>query len=191
MSSIHADPIAGRRHALSVDDFHRMGDAGLFTPEARVELIEGEIIDMTPIGSAHASRVKRLLDVLTSALHGRAIVAVQDPVRLGSRSEPQPDLAVLRYRSDFYASAHPEAADILLLIEVADTTARFDREVKIPLYARHGVSEVWLVDLEAGRFEMYREPRTGAYQSVVPCPDGAVSPGAFPEVAVDVGTLLN
>ena len=190
MSSIHADPIAGRRHALSVEDFHRMGDAGLFTPEARVELIEGEIIDMTPIGSAHASRVKRLARILMSALEDEAIVAVQDPVRLGSRSEPQPDLAVLRYRSDFYASAHPEAADVLLLIEVADTTARFDREVKIPLYARHDVSEVWLVDLEVGSLEVYREPRAGAYQSVVPYREGTVSPGAFPQVAVDVGVLL-
>jgi len=111
-------------------------------------------------------------------------------VVLGTRSEPQPDLAVLRHREDRYRYAHPVADDTHLLIEVADITARFDREVKIPPYARHSIPEVWLVDLEAGTFETYREPRVGAYQSVVSCRGGTVSPPAFPQVEVDVAVLL-
>jgi len=190
MSSIHADPIAGRRHSLSVEDFHRMGAAGLFAPDARVELIEGEIIDMTPIGSRHAATVAALSELLTLGLHGQAVIWVQNPVNLGIRSEPQPDLAVLRFREDRYRHAHPEADDTHLLIEVADTTARFDREVKIPLYARHNIPEVWLVDLESGIFEVYREARAGAYRSLVQHSDGEVSPAAFPHVRVDVHTLL-
>jgi Uma2 family endonuclease len=190
MNIASADPVAGRRHRLSVEDFHHMGEAGLFAPEARVELIEGEIIDMTPIGSAHASRVMRLADLLTTQLHAKAVVAVQSPVRLDDRSEPQPDLALLRYREDFYAAAHPGPADILLLIEVADTTARFDREVKIPLYARHGIPEVWLLDLEADAMRVYREPQSGAYREVSTQCNAALSPGAFPELAVDLETLI-
>lgn len=190
MSTVPADPIAGRRHRLTVEDFHHMGEAGVLAPEARVELIEGEIIDMTPIGSAHASRVSRLADLFTSALHGVAIVAVQNPVRLGARSEPQPDLAVLRYREDFYAAAHPAPADIILLVEVADTTARFDREVKVPLYARHGISEVWLLDLEGGVMEVCRAPQGGVYGEITTHRNGTVSPRELPQVVVDVGILL-
>lgn len=190
MSTVPADPLAGRRHWLTVEDFHRMGEAGLFAPEARMELIEGEIIDMTPIGSAHASRVMRLADLLTTHLHGKAVVAVRSPVRLGDRSEPQPDLAVLRYREDFYASAHPGPADILLLIEVADTTVGFDREVKIPLYARHGIAEVWLLDLEDGAMEVYRKPHAGVYREVSSHRSGTLSPQSLAQVVVDLGPLL-
>ena len=119
MSSVAAkpsveDPLADRRHLISVDELHRMGDAGIFAPGARVELIEGVILDMTPIGSAHASRVRRLNDLLAPALQGRAIVAVQDPIPLGAQSEPQPDLVVLRYRDDFYADRHPGPEETLL-----------------------------------------------------------------------------
>lgn len=167
-----------------------MGEAGLFAPEARVELIEGQIVDMTLVGSAHASRVMRLADLLTTQLHAKAVVAVQSPVRLDDRSEPQPDLAVLRYREDFYAAAHPGPADILLLVEVADTTTHFDREVKIPLYARHGIPEVWLLDLETGAMEVYREPQAGAYREVGTQRSGALSPRAFPGLAVDLDRLI-
>ena len=190
MSTALGDLFAARRHRLTVEDFHRMGDAGLFAPDARMELIEGEIIDMTPIGSAHASRVRRLADLLTTQLHGKAVVAVQDPVHLGDRSEPQPDLAVLRYRADFYASAHPDPGDVLLLIEVADTSVRFDREVKIPLYARHNIPEVWLLDLEAGAMEVYRHPQAGAYRDLSTLRSGTLSPHAFPALAVDLDTLI-
>ena len=185
-----ADPLAGRRHVVTVDDYYRMAEVGLLGPEDRVELIEGEIIDMTPIGSAHAGCVDRLNNVLSPSLHGRAIVRVQGPVRLGRRSEPQPDLAVLCYRDDFYATAHPGPADVLLIIEVADTTARYDRDVKVPLYARQGIGEVWLVDLEAGRVEVYREPEQGAYRRVERLREGMLAPAAYPDVQVDIGALL-
>jgi len=184
------DPLAGRRHVVTVDDYYRMAEVGLLGPEDRVELIEGEIIDMTPIGTAYAGRVDRLNDFLSRSLHGRAIVRVQGPVRLGRRSEPQPDLAVLHYRDDFYASAHPGPADLLLIIEVADTTARYDRDVKVPLYARQGIGEVWLVDLETGGVEVYREPEQGAYRRVERLKEGMLAPAAFPDVHLDVGALL-
>ena len=150
------------RHRLSVADYYRMGEAGVFAPDARVELIEGEVIDMAPIGSRHGSAVKRLVSLLTSTLGSRVILAVQDPLRLSDLSEPEPDLMLLKPRDDFYADAHPSAADVLLLIEVADTSARYDREIKLPLYARHGVPEVWIVDLEARLLRFYSLP-AGAF----------------------------
>lgn len=133
---------AVQSHLFSVDEYHKMGEAGIWGEDDRVELIEGELIDMPPIGSLHAGKVMRLVSFLTTALSNRAIVSPQNPVRLGEHSEPQPDLTVLRFRDDFYESAHPQPGDVHLLVEVADTTVRYDREVQIPLYARYGIPEV-------------------------------------------------
>ena len=132
-----------RTHRFSVADFHRMGEIGVLTEADRVELIEGEIIDMAPIGSRHAGYVMMLTERMGRAIGDRAILGVQSPVVMSERSEPQPDLALLRRRADFYQINHPRAADALLLVEVADTTVRLDLEVKLPLYARSGVREVW------------------------------------------------
>lgn len=140
-----------------------MADAGLFGGNDRVELVEGEIIDMAPIGSRHAACVDRLNRLLVSRLGEGAIVRVQSPVRLDDLSEPQPDVAVLVVRSDFYAGAHPGPADVLVVVEVADTTVGWDRGVKIPLYARAGVAEVWLVDLAAETVEVSRRPGSDGY----------------------------
>jgi Uma2 family endonuclease len=137
-----------RKHRLTVHDFHRMGEAGILSINSRMELIEGEITDMAPIGSRHAAIVKQLMALFVRAVGARAIVSVQDPIILGEYSEPEPDLALLRPRDDFYALALPRADDVFLIIEVADTTLRYDREIKIPLYARHGIPEVWLIDVE-------------------------------------------
>lgn len=179
------------RHRLSVDEYHRMAEAGVLAPDARVELIDGEVVDMATIGTRHASAVKRLIQLLSAAAGGQAIVAAQDPLRLGDRSEVQPDLMLLRPREDFYASAHPQAADVLLLIEVSDSTARVDREVKVPLYARHGVIEVWIVDLDERAMRFYRRPAGGAYAdtSATPTP-GAVEPLALPGVRIDLARLI-
>jgi Uma2 family endonuclease len=179
------------RHRLTVRDYYRMGEAGIFAPDARVELIEGEIIDMAPIGTRHGAAVKRLVALLTSALGSRVIVAVQDPLRLSELSEPEPDLMLLQPRDDFYAEAHPSAADVLLLIEVADTSARYDREVKLPLYARHGVPEVWIVDLEARLLRFHREPAGGAYAQVSATATPGVTPiASLPGVAIDLSAVL-
>ena len=178
------------RHRLTVDDFHKMGEAGILAPDARVELIEGEVIDMTPIGSRHAGLVKRLNDVLTRQVQGKAIVALQDPVVLGEESEPQPDLMVLHRREDYYAAEHPGPGDVLLLIEVADSTVAYDRDVKIPLYARHGIGEVWLVDLEEQRIEAYHHPQGGEYRHVDVHRTGRLVAQHIAELSVALDTLF-
>ena len=177
------------RHLITVEAYHKMGEAGIFAPDERVELIEGGVIDIAPIGSEHAGTVNKLSNLLAYALQGRAIVAAQNPVVLGDHSEPQPDLAVLRFREDYYTQAHPGPEDILLLIEIADTTARYDREVKVPLYARHGIPEVWLIDLKEKRLEVYSGPERGEYRHVDYYRSGQVSPKCFTEVVVELHEL--
>jgi Uma2 family endonuclease len=190
MGAIDNPPLL-MRHRLTVADYYRMGEAGVFAPDARVELIEGEVIDRAPIGTRHGSAVKRLNALLTAAVGARAVVSVQDPLRLGDLSEPEPDLMLLKPRADFYADAHPTAADVLLLIEVADTSARYDREVKLPLYARHGVCEVWIVDLEARLLCLYRQPAGDAYgQTSATAAPGRTSIVALPGVEIDLGPIL-
>jgi Uma2 family endonuclease len=181
---------ASTKHLISVEDYHKMGEAGLFESGARIELIDGELFDMTPIGTQHASTVTRLTDILTDGLRGKAIISVQNPIVLGAQSEPQPDLAVLEKKKDYYASAHPRPGDILLLIEVADTTASRDREIKVPLYARHGIPEVWLIDLEQKRLEVYHGPKAGEYRHVDIYRKEQVSPKGLPDVKIDLNELL-
>lgn len=179
-----------RPHLFSVDEYHKMGEAGILCEEARVELIEGELIDMPPIGSLHAGKVMRLVSFLTTALSRRAIVSPQNPVRLGERSEPQPDLTVLRWRDDFYEKSHPRPEDILLLIEVADTTVRYDREVKIPIYARYGIPEVWLLDLQAACVEVYLQPSSDGYRHVFrPAKDERLVLSLLPDVSIAIADL--
>src|SRR6266487_355884 len=137
-----------QRHAVSAQEYLRMGDAGVFAPDARLELIEGEIVEMAPIGSRHAGAVKALNRLFSRLVGDQAVVSVQDPVIIGDRSVPQPDLALLKPRADSYSGAHPTAADVLLMVEVADTTLPFDMDTKVPLYARSGIAEVWVVDLQ-------------------------------------------
>jgi Uma2 family endonuclease len=154
------------RHKLSVRDYHKMGDAGVFPFEARIELIDGEIVDMASIGSNHSGRVNRLTHSLVKAVGDQAIVQVQNPVRLGDWSEPQPDLVLLRPRSDFYSDSTAEAGDVLLLVEIADSSLEYDRDTKIPLYASHGIPEVWLVDVRNRLLTVFREPAGTMYRSV-------------------------
>jgi Uma2 family endonuclease len=153
-----------RRRKISADQFEQMGRTGILGPEARVELLAGELIEMAPIGSRHAAAVAFLTRRFTRAVGDATLVWAQNPLRLADDSEPQPDLMLLRPKADCYRSAHPRPQDVLLLIEVADATLRFDRETKLPLYARHGIAEVWILDLDAERLEIYREPAAGGYR---------------------------
>jgi Uma2 family endonuclease len=179
------------RHRLTVDQYHQMARAGVLAADARVELIDGEIIDMAPIGTGHWSVVSRLTDIFASALHGKAIVSVQSSLRLGDFSEPEPDLAVFKYRADFYAERHPTAADTLLVIEVADTTAPYDRNVKVPLYAKHGVPEVWIIDLEASIVRFYRRPEGERYlDTTTTATTGPTPISAMAGVTVDLSGVL-
>jgi Uma2 family endonuclease len=180
-----------RRHQLTADEYCRMAELGLLTPDARVELIEGEIIDMATIGSRHGSAVKRLTHLFIASLGDSVIVAVQDSLRLGNRSQPQPDLTVLKPRADFYRDAHPTAEDVLLLIEVSDTTARYDRTIKLNLYARHAVQEVWIVDLDNQMLRTYRNPVGEQYTEVMETASpGVLSPQALPRISIDMSKLL-
>jgi Uma2 family endonuclease len=153
------------KHWISVDEYERMGEAGIFGSDARLELLEGEIYEMSPIGSPHAACVTILHQLLTLKFAGKLIVISQNPIRLNDFSEPQPDVALLRWRDDFYRHAHPTPADVLLVIEVADSTVESDRSYKMPLYAKAGVQEAWLVNLQDETIEVYAEPASGVYQS--------------------------
>lgn len=155
---------APARHRLGVDEYHRMVEAGIFGKGDRIELIDGDLIDMAPIGQGHAAIVGGLNEALFMACAGRAIVWPQNPIQLDQSSEPQPDLAILRRRADFYATGErPGAADVLLLVEVADSSLRFDQKVKLPLYARAGIAELWIVDLQRRVLYAYRKPDGDAY----------------------------
>lgn len=179
-----------RRHRLTVDDYYRMAEVGILHPEARVELIDGDIIDMAPPGSPHAATVMYLTEVLMRAVGDRASVLAQNPVRLSQYSEPQPDVALLKRRDDFYRERHPRADDVLLIVEVAASSLRFDRDKKLPLYARHGIPEMWLVDLGGRRLVRYRAPQQGSY-TLVDEPDlgHALEVSALSGVAVDLKRL--
>ena len=153
------------RHLFTVDDFAHMGEAGILAEDDRVELIDGEIREMTPIGPSHAGIVDRLAEMLINRLTGKANVRIQNPIRLGSYTEPQPDLVVAMHRSDFYTGRHPEARDVLLVIEVADSSLLYDQMEKAPRYASAGIPEAWLVDVPGETVTVYTGPDPDGYTS--------------------------
>ena len=155
-------PIAApSRHLLSVEAFHRMGETGILGPADRVELIDGEIFDMSPIGVLHAAIVDALLRHLSRSVAESAVIRCQNPLRLDEFSEPEPDVAILRPRADCYTTAHPGPADVLLVIEVADSSLAYDLGTKVPLYARHGIPEVWVIDAATRQTRVFRQPVGG------------------------------
>ncbi|HEY0319496.1 MAG TPA: Uma2 family endonuclease [Pyrinomonadaceae bacterium] len=154
-----------RRH-FNISEYYRMAAAGVLSEDDRVELIEGEIVEMNPIGSRHAACVGRLTEFLGRVAGGEAIVWVQNPVQISDFSEPLPDVALLKRRDDFYAQANPQPADVLLIIEVADSSVEYDRDIKIPLYAAAGILEVWLVNLPKEAIEIYTQPIGDAYREI-------------------------
>jgi Uma2 family endonuclease len=180
-----------QRHRFTVAEYERMGAAGIFGEDDRVELIAGEIIEMSPIGRRHVVAVDRLANRFGRRLGARVIVRVQSPVRLGEQDEPQPDVVLLRARDDFYASSDPTSADLLLVVEVAETSLRYDRRVKIPLYARHGVAEAWLLDVTRRTLTVFRDPAPTGYRTGrVPRPGDRLAPLAFPDVAFDPSEIV-
>lgn len=182
-----------RRHRYTVDDYYRMGEVGILAADARVELIDGEVIEMPPIGAPHASVVTDLQRSLERAVGDAAIVRVQNPIHLGRHDEPQPDIALVTPPASKYRTRHPEAADVLLLIEVAESSLRVDRDLKLGLYARCAIPEVWLVDLKAGRMTRYRDPsKTGYGESEILALGSPVPlPGLpAPSTRVDLSGLL-
>ena len=185
-----ASPWVTRRR-LTVAEYHRMGEVGILSHRDAVELIEGELVLMAPVGSGHSGTVNRLNRALTTAIGDRGVVAPQNPVRLDDHSEPQPDFAVLKPRDDFYVGATPRPQDVLLMIEVADSSLAYDREVKRALYARHGLPELWIVDLQAGRIEVCRAPAPDGYAEVASVGRGeTIEIGLLPGVAIAAASVL-
>ena len=176
---------------FNVHEYERMAEAGILNEDDHVELIRGEIVQMAAIGSKHAACVKRFNAEFSSRLQGRAIASVQDPIRLPSRSEPEPDIALLRPRQDFYRNVHPGADDVLLLVEVADTSLEVDRGVKLALYAEAAIPDVWVTDLEAERIEAYRQPVGGRYTEQEVFGRGTtLAPQSFPDISISVDAIV-
>lgn len=178
------------RRLFTVEEYERMVQADILAIAERVELLNGEIVEMSPIGTRHAACVKRLNQLFSQLVGGRAIIGVQDPIRLSDRSQPQPDLALLQPRSDFYVTAHPQPPDILLIVEVADTSADYDRQVKIPLYANAGIIEVWLLDLVEQYLEVYRQPSANGYQHQQLHRNQQIFIQALPDLTISIDDIL-
>lgn len=180
-----------RRWRLTADQYQRMGETGILHEDDRVELLEGELYEMAPIGNWHNGSVDSLNWWIGTRIGQRAIVRVQGSFRLSPHSEPQPDLLVLRFRPDFYRSAPAGPEDVLLLVEVADSSLGYDRDFKLPLYARAGIPEVWIVNRGDARIEVYREPEGGRYRSVALVERGStLAPLAFPDLTIPAEEIL-
>lgn len=160
-------PAQTQRRRFDVAEYRRMAEAGILREDDRVELIEGEILEMVPMGSRHAACIDRLNRHLNKLAGNHALVRVQSPIRLDDDSEPEPDVALLKPREDFYSSEHPGPADVLLVVEVSDTSAEYDAGVKLPLYARAGIPETWLVDLSADTVEVHSLPAPDGYRKTL------------------------
>ena len=183
--------IEAAKKRFTVDEYHRMAETGILTERDRVQLIDGEIIQMIAMGARHAAAVRRLGALLTTAFGGRALVGVQLPIQLDQFSEPEPDISVVRPRPDFYATEHPGPEQILLLIEIAESSLGYDRDVKLPIYAADRIAEVWIVDLEGGVLRVYRDPTETGYATSLTLRDGAsVSPLAFPDTRFPINEIV-
>ena len=183
---------SGARRRFNVDEYYAIDEAGIFAPEERVELLAGEIFTMAAMGNRHIFCLRWLIKALVQSVGDTAVVDVQMPVLLDRASEPMPDFAILRWRDDHYReSAKPGPEDVLLVIEVSDTTARFDRRHKAPLYAAQGIPEMWLFDVNARQVEVYDEPIAGGYARMrVVGIDEVLTPGLLPDVAIPVAEVM-
>ena len=179
------------RHRLTVDDYHQMAESGILGPDDRVELIAGEALDMSPIGSLLAALVAALSDYLSRLAAGRLTVWSQNPIHLSDSSEPRPDIALVKPRPDFYAAAHPRPADTLLIIEVAESSLAYDIGIKVPLYARHGIPEVWVIDAATRTTHRFRGPRPEGYaEQDVLMPEAPLACLALPGEAKSLAIIL-
>lgn len=175
-------------HRWTVEDYYRMAEVGLLSPFDRTELIEGELIDMAPIGCKHAFWVDRFLAIF-ARLGLDCLIRVQNPIRLDRYNEPQPDIALIRKKS--YLESHPLAEDVFLLVEVADSTLQFDREVKLALYARHGIPEVWLLDVNTDQLTIYCDLAQGQYLTLrTPAPHEAIAPQRLPQAVITLEQIM-
>jgi len=178
-------------YQFTVQEYHRMGDTGIISEDARVELIHGQIYTMSPVGRRHSACVKRINKFFAKKIDEQAIISIQDPIVLNDFSEPEPDIALLVYRDDCYEERLPKASDVLLLIEVSEATLRFDKEVKLPLYAESGIPEVWIIDLKKGIIEVNSDLQNGSYQKQQTLKRGqTLIPQQLPLLTVEVQELI-
>jgi Uma2 family endonuclease len=169
-----------------------MVETGVLKPDARIELLDGKIIDMSPIGPFHGGSLKKLNQSFTQLSKGRWLVSIQDPLRLDDYSEPEPDLMLLKPKADFYSKRHPGPEDVFLLIEIADTSLDFDRIEKLPAYGRAGIPEVWILNLSEKILEIYCEPHFNGYASkAILQPQDSAAPQAFSDAQLNVAAILN
>jgi len=192
-TAVRPDPTSAQdaivRHRWNVDAYYRMAEAGIFDEDSRIELVDGVVVDMAPIGSTHAFALNNLTRLLYPKSMNRYLVRIQDPIHLDDYNEPQPDLVVALDRN--YSAGHPRAADILLVVEVADTTLIYDRDVKMPLYARHGIPQCWLLDVNAKNLTVFKEPVDGHYRQAASVRDiDSVEIGDLVLAASDLSRLL-
>jgi len=179
------------KRLFTIEEYYQMGRSGIFTEDDRVELIEGEIVQMTPIGNPHAGCVRWLSRFFHRLLDDRFIIDAQNLLRLSGYSEPQPDIVLLKPCLDCYRSTHPVPDDVFLLIDVADSSLGYDKNVKIPLYAKHNIVECWLVNLQDKNIEVYRQPSENGYRQIQTfSPGQTLSTQAFPDILMKAGDIL-
>lgn len=179
------------KHLTNLTEWRRLGEAAIFPPDSRVELINGEIFDMAPIGFNHAGHLKNINKLFTRLMPEHLISSVQDPLQLGDLSEPEPDFMLLKPHADYYSSRHPTAEDVLLLIEVADTSLKFDQNQKLRLYALHGIPEYWLLNLNDMCLEVYRKPFGETYKEKSTLYRGdTVALLQLPELSIPIAAIL-
>jgi Uma2 family endonuclease len=179
------------RKLFTIDDYHRMLESGILSEDDRVELVEGEIIEMAAKGSHHAACVTHVTDLFYRHARQSAIIRVQDPIRIGTNSELEPDVALLKLRDDLYADSHPDGNDVLLVVEVSDTTIGYDRGVKLRLYAQANVPEVWIVNLSNDVIEVYSQPHAGKYKILTEARRGdSITVRTIPSLTVEAKDIL-
>ncbi len=184
-------PKAPTKHRFTVDQYYKMGEVGILGLEQRTELIEGEIIEMSPIGAKHSGSINRLNRIFAGLVGNQAIISIQNSIRINNHSEPQPDIAILYWREDFYVENLPIPSEVFLLIEVADSTLKYDREVKAIIYAKAGIPELWIANLEAQVFEVHRQPSETGYQQVQIYEKGEIiNLLMLPDVAIAVDDIF-
>ena len=180
-----------KHYRFTVDEYYAMAHAGILKENARVELVQGEIVEMAPIGDRHASCVDRLAETLTIQLQRWALVRSQNPLFIDENTAVQPDIMLLVRRDDYYASSAPGPNSVLLLVEVSDTTLSYDRNVKFPIYAHSGIPEVWIVDLHSRQLEVFTQPSSEGYASSQTLSSGdSVSPSAFDDISLAVDDII-
>jgi Uma2 family endonuclease len=183
--------VSPQKHLTNLDEWRRLGEANIFPPGSRLELINGEILEMAPIGFNHAGHLKRINTLFTRLVPESIITSVQDPLQLGDLSEPEPDFMLLKPNPDFYSSRHPNSDDVLLLIEVADSSLTFDQNQKQRLYALHRIPEYWLLNLTDNCLEVYRRPRGELYEEKTTLRAGdSVSLFQLPDITINLSDII-